>query len=182
LLGARGIVATWQERPAVTAVVLGLLLFVPLVRFGPRYVSLAYDNWTGRPPQWVDVGMDLDSQDVARQISALARPGDTLFVWGYRPDIYVYARMVSPGLFWDSQPLTGVPADRHLSANGSIFDAPAATANRSQLIRSSPTWIVDGLGLLNPRLSPSVYPELRDWLSGYRLAGRTKLSLIYRMK
>jgi hypothetical protein len=182
LLGSRGIVAGWQERRRVTTVVVSLLLLVPLVRFGPRYVLLASDDWTSRPPQWVDVGMDLDSQEVARQIRALARPGDTLFVWGYRPDIYVYTRMVSPGLFWDSQPLTGVPADRHLSANGSIFDAPAASANRRQLIRSSPTWIVDGLGLLNPRLSPAVYPELKDWLSRYQVAGRTKLSLIYRRR
>ena len=39
----------------------------------------------------------------ARRIRSLARPGDTLFVWGYRPDLYVYARMVPDSLFSDSQ-------------------------------------------------------------------------------
>ncbi len=105
-------------------------------------------------------------------------PGDTLFVWGYRPDIYVYTRMVSDGRFWDSQPLTGVAADRHLYATSAIYGGPAA-ANRMELTRSRPTWVVDGLGLLNPRLAPDRYPEVRDWLSHYKLVGRTKLSLIY---
>jgi hypothetical protein len=123
--------------------------------------------------------MDLDSQRAAAQIRDLARPGDTLFVWGYRPDLYVYTHLSSDSRFWDSQPLTGVPADRHLSATNAIYGGPAA-ANRAQLTRSNPTFIVDGLSLLNPRLSPQIYPELRDWLRHYRLVARTKLSLIYR--
>ena len=123
--------------------------------------------------------MDLDSQRAAADLTALAHPGDTLFVWGYRPDLYVYTRMISPCRFWDSQPLTGVPADRHLSATQTIYSKPAA-ANRRELIRSHPTFIVDGLGLLNPKLQISVYPELRHWMEQYKLVGRTNLCLIYR--
>jgi hypothetical protein len=89
--------------------------------------------------------------------------------------------MVPDGLFGDSQPLTGVPADRHLRANTPIYSAPAA-ANRKQLAASRPTFIVDGLGLLNPNLAPSVYPELRPWLADYQLVGHTNLSLIYRRR
>ena len=81
-----------------------------------------------------------------------------LLVWGYRPDLYVYTRMVSDSRFWDSQPLTGVPADRHLSATDVIYSRPAAK-NRMELARSHPEFIVDGLSLLNPKLAPTAYPE-----------------------
>jgi hypothetical protein len=123
--------------------------------------------------------MDLDSQEVATKLHALEQPGNTLFVWGYRPDMYVYSRLKPDGLFWDSQPLTGVPADRHLHTAGAIYSGPAAR-NRTELIQSHPTFLVDGLSLLNPKLAPNIYPELRPWLVNYKLVGRTKLSLIYR--
>ena len=40
--------------------------------------------------------------------------------------------------------------------------------------------MVDGLGLLNPRLAPAVYPEIREWLKQYRVVARTGLSVVYR--
>jgi hypothetical protein len=156
-----------------------LLVLIPVVRFGPRYLLLAADNIGGRDPQWSDVVMDLDSRKAGAQVRALARPGDTLFVWGYRPDIYVYTRLVSDSKFWDSQPLTGVPADRHLSETSTVYSGPAAL-NREQLSHSNPTFIVDGLSQMNPRLAPGAYAELRPWLAKYKLVGRTRLSLIYR--
>ncbi len=179
IVAARGVVLAWRWRGRATALVLAALLLVPFIRFGPRYFTLALDDIEERQPQWSDIVLDVDSQRTAEEIRSMARPGDTLFVWGYRPDMYVYTRMVSDSRFWDSQPLTGVPADRHLRANTPIYSAPAAL-NRIQLARSHPTFIVDGLGLLNPKLAPGVYPELRPWLADYRLVGRTKLSLIYR--
>ena len=178
LLGARGGVRLWQQHRRITIALAAVLLGVPLARFGPRYALLAYDLVEHRRPHWSDVVMDLDSQDVAHRIHFLSPAGDTLFVWGYRPNIYVYTRLSSDGPFWDSQPLTGVPADRHLSASGAIYKGPAA-ANRLELARSHPTFLVDGLSLMNPKLQPSVYPELRPWLAHYRLVDRTKLSLIY---
>lgn len=180
VIAARGVVSSWRRSRRVATVVLALLLIVPFIRFGPRYVILAYDNLLNRKPNWTDVGMDLDSQVAAQRIRAMARSGDTLFVWGYRPDLYVYTHMAAPGRFWDSQPLTGVPADRHLSASGAIYAGPAAAANREELTSSHPTWIADGLGLLNPKLAPGVYPDLRPWLAGYKLVDRTKLTLIYK--
>ncbi len=179
IVAARGIVLALREFRKPTVVVLVLLVLVPLIRFGPRYFSLAVEDMRSQEPHWSDVTLDLDSQRVAGRVNAIKRSGDTLFVWGYRPDIYVYTRLVSDGRFWDSQPLTGVPADRHLKVSTAIYGGPAAT-NRQQLTRSRPTFIVDGLGLLNPALAPSVYPELRPWLAHYKLVGRTDLSLIYR--
>lgn len=179
IAGARGLVFLYREHRRCAATAITLCLLVPFIRFGPRYVSLAYEDATGRRPTWIDVNLDLDSQDVAKQINALAHRGDTLFVWGYRPDIYVYTRLVPPGLFWDSQPLTGVPADRHLQAVDAIYSGPAA-ANRAELIRTHPTWIVDGLGLLNPKLRPQTYLEVNRWISGYQEVSRTRMSVIYR--
>ena len=176
---SRGIVLAFREQRKPALVVLTLLLLIPFARFAPRYAALAADDISHREPHWADVALDLDSWQAARQICSAARAGDTLFVWGYRSDLYVYTRMISDSRFWDSQPLTGVPADRHLSVSAPIYGGPAA-ANRLALTQSRPVWIVDGLGLLNPNLAPSAYPELRPWLAKYKLVDRTKLSLIYR--
>ncbi len=176
---SRGIVLGLRLHPKVTAPSIALLLLIPFIRFGPRYITLAIDESTDREPRWSDVVMDVDSQRAAAKVLALAHPGDTLFVWGYRPDLYVYTRMISDSRFWDSQPLTGVPADRHLSATDAIYSRPAAK-NRMELARSHPEFIVDGLSLLNPKLAPTAYPELRPWLKSYLLVARTKLCLIYK--
>lgn len=178
LAASRGLVLAWREYKLRAALVFTACLLVPFVRFAPRYFSLAYEDAANRRPNWIDVNLDLDSQDVARALKTVAHPGDTLFVWGYRPDIYVYTRLIPPGLFWDSQPLTGVPADRHLTATDAIYGG-AAAANRLQVAQTHPTWIVDGLGLLNPRLRPQVYPELKQWMSHYYVIARTRLSLVY---
>jgi hypothetical protein len=57
---------------------------------------------------------------------------------------------------------------------------PAAAQNRLALIQSSPTFIVDGLGPLNPKLAITEYPELQSWLEeNYEEVGRTKDSVVY---
>ncbi len=178
IAASRGIVLAWRQYRKSTAAVVAVALLVPFIRFAPRYVSLAYDNFLGQTPRWSDIVMDLDSRAAADSICALARPGDTLFVWGYRPDIYVYTRLTSDGKFSDSQPLTGVPADRHLHLKDAIYGGPAAR-NRRELVQSHPTWLVDGLGPLNPSLKPDVYPDLRPWLAHYKIVGRTRLAVIY---
>ncbi len=109
----------------------------------------------------------------------LARPGDTLFVWGFRPEVYVYAGLPAATRFLDSQPLTGVPADRHLTQTEILAPALAA-ANRAELARTAPAFVVDGLGVYNPRLEVTAFPDLEAWLAGYRRVGRTKTSVIYR--
>jgi hypothetical protein len=153
-------------------------LAVPLARFGTRYAILARDLATGRETRWSDAVLDRDSRVVSAWISAHKREGDTLFVWGYRPDVFSYTRMPFASAFWDSQPLTGVPADRHLTESISLIPEWAA-ANRRVLVESRPDFIVDGLSRLNPKLAMSGFPELREWIGSYRLAQTTELSLIY---
>jgi len=151
-----------------------LLLLVPLVRFGPRYVWLA----SGRT-DWADTAMDRDSRAAAALVRPLAQPGDTLFVWGFRPELYVYTGLPAAVGFLDSQPLTGVPADRHLTESTPV-DAAGARAHREELARSSPTFVIDGLGLYNPRLALGGYADLRNWLARYREVARSGESIVYR--
>lgn len=184
LAASRGLALLITDRPRRFAAsmwtAIGITMLVPLIRFGPRYVVLAQDLAMHRPHRWSDVVLDQDSQAAAAEVNRLKQPGDTLFVWGYRPDIFVYTRLPAASRFWDSQPLTGVPADRHLFDWRPILPEWAAR-NRSAFAASHPTFVVDSLSLSNPRLDLEGYPELRAWLNGYRVVSRTGLSVIYRL-
>jgi len=158
------------------------LLLIPLIRFGPRYVLLAEDLILGRPHHWTDVAMNQDSQEVASEISEVigSRQIDnpSLLVWGYRPDLFAYTQLPAGTPYLDSQMLTGVIADRHLT--NTKVSLPGAAQNRLALLQSRPAFIVDGLGLLNPKLAITGYPELRGWLAeNYEQVGRTKDSVVY---
>ena len=173
-----------QSRPGrqecLRHIVLAAALLIPLVRFGPRYLTLAHDQLAGRQPQWADIALDRDSQAAATLVNHRKHPGDTLFVWGYRPGIFVYTRLPAASRYWDSQPLTGVPADRHLRETLAVLPEQAAQ-NRGEFAASRPTFVVDSLSLSNPRLAIDAYPELQGWLSRYKLVARTPLSLIYQL-
>ena len=170
LAAARGFTLLGRKRAAILA----LLLVIPLARFGPRYVLLA----TGHT-EWADTAMDRDSRDAAAKLRPLARAGDTLFVWGFRPELYVYSRLPAANRFLDSQPLTGVPADRHLTQSTPV-EILGSKAHRGELAQSSPAFIVDGLGPYNPHLAITQYPDLSEWLSRYREVGRVPGAVIYK--
>ena len=90
------------------------LLAIPMVRFGPRYVTLA------RGETWRDLAIDTDSRAAAAKLRALAQPGDTLFVWGFRPDIFIDSRLPAGTRFLESQAISGLLADRHLFSNAAV--------------------------------------------------------------
>ena len=169
-MAARGFTTLGRRRDYIA-----LLLLIPLTRFGPSYVA-ALAN-----PAWRDTAMDRESRAAAATIREMAKPGDTLFVWGYRPEIYVYTRLPAATIYLDSQPLTGVPADRHLTQSEPV-ETGAPARRRAQLVHSDPTFIVDGLGPYNPRLAITQYPDLRAWLADYRLAARSGNCVIYRRR
>jgi hypothetical protein len=173
LLAARGYTLAGRRCRAILLV----LLLIPLIRFGPRYMMLADDLARGRQSNWSDLVLNEDSRAAADRIGHAG----TLLVWGYRPDIFAYTRMSAGSRFLDSQPLTGVLADRHLTSSQPVAPDLAAR-NRRELVATDPTWIVDGLGPLNPALAITNFPDLRDWLAGYREVGRTRFSIIYRLK
>ncbi len=150
-----------------------LLLLIPAIHFAPTYVAAA------RNGDWRDTAMDRDSRAAASLARAMAKPGDTLFVWGYRPEDYVYTRLPAATMYLDAQPLTGVPADRHLTQSVPV-ETEAPRERRVELARSAPSFILDGLGPYNPRLAIGNYPDLRAWLEKYREVGRTGGTVIYR--
>jgi hypothetical protein len=176
LVAARGLTLM---KPVCRAIVLALLL-IPLLRFGPRYVTLASDLIHGRPHQWFDIAMNQDSKEAAELLHKMSDPNDTLLVWGYRPDVFCYSGLAAATRFLDSQPLTGVLADRHLF-NSTPSAPDIAARNRLELVRTHPTFIVDGLGRYNPALAIGNFDDLKLWLSGYTVAGRTAHSVIYKL-
>jgi len=175
LAGARGFVLLGRRR----AMAVAMLLLIPLARFGPRYALLARELIAARPPAWVDTGMDQDSRRAAQLVRQMSVPGDTLFVWGFRPELYVYTGLPAASRYLDSQPLTGVPADRHLTESQPV-EIEATRARRAELAGTRPVFIIDGLGPMNPRLAIAAYPDLRAWLAQYQEAGRTGLTVIYK--
>jgi len=175
LAAARG----FTLMPKRAAIAVALLLLIPAIRFGPRYGLLAADLIAGRQPQWSDIAMDQDSREASRIVRGMAQPGDTLLVWGFRPEMFVYTGLPAGSPYLDSQPLDGVAADRHL------FDSTPtmpdwARENRANLRRYHPTFIIDGLGPYNPALGIDRFPDLAGWLKPYREAARTKGSIILR--
>lgn len=171
LTGARGFVLLDRKRWVILA-----LLVIPLARFGPRYVTLGFDLLSHRPHQWSDLQLFDDSQQAA---NLLTDRRATLLVWGYRPDIFALTRMQAGTRFLDSQPLTGVIADRHLT-NSEVSYPELAAQSRRELVTTHPDYIVDGLGSFNPALAIAKYPDLREWLSNYHEVGRTHFSIVYR--
>ncbi len=158
-------------------VILTVTLAVPALRFGSRDIAIL----RAEPAAMRDLALWEDCRDAAVQIRALARPGDSLFVWGYRPELNVLADLPGATPFLDSQPLTGVIADRHLI--NSQPTAPAiAERNRRRLIETHPTFIADGLGPYNPSLAITRYEDLRAWFSQYDLVAQTPGTLIYRRR
>jgi hypothetical protein len=169
IAGARGMSLANRRGWALIAV----LFVIPAVRFGPRYFELR---------SWKDAAMDQESHRAAEIVTSAARSGDTIFVWGYRPDVIAYTRLPIAGRYLDSQPLTGAPADRHLSDARSV--APEwARENRSALARADPsfrpTFLVDGLSLYNPKLALGSYPDLAPWFEQYCPLARAGLIAIY---
>jgi hypothetical protein len=158
LAAARGI-SLWKPRWPLYAT-LALAMAVPLVRFARVNPN--------------DLALDRDS----REVSSLAPKHGTLYVWGYRPEIYVYTGLRPATRFLDSQAMTGVPADRHLTQSGVVLTKGTREA-REELAQSRPDVLIDGLGLYNPALAMDRYPELRPWLAQYREVARTKGSIIY---
>jgi hypothetical protein len=176
LLGGLGLARLQQERHWIRWAA-ALLLVIPIARFGPRYVDLALHG----EGNWADTALNRDSRQVSARILRAAQAKDTILVWGYRPDILVYTRLPLGAPYLDSQPLTGVLADRHLTSSRATLPELAA-ANRKKLLQDHPTWLVDGLGPSNPQLAVANYQDLSQWMAGYQEAFRTSATIVYRRK
>ena len=170
LMAARGLTMMGRRRDCAI-----VLLLIPFIRFGPTYLTALRDGG------WRDTAMDRDSRQAAALVRGLAKPGDTLFVWGYRPELYTYTRLPAASRYLDSQPLTGVPADRHLTESKPL-ETEAPARRRRELAATHPTFLVDGLGPYNPRLAITRYADLGPWLEHYREVARSRETIIYQRR
>ena len=170
IMASRGF-ALLGKRAALSA----LLLLIPLVRFAPSYWTALAD------PAWRDTAMDRDSRAAAALTLRFAKLGDTLFVWGYRPEIFTYTHMPAGAIYLDSQPLTGVPADRHLTRSEPVERVETAR-RRAALAATRPTFVLDGLGQYNPQLAIGQFADLRDWFAQYREVARSGQTVIYELR
>jgi hypothetical protein len=173
IAAARGWSLVSRSRLAIAGLL--VLLAIPFIRFGPRYITVA------RGAEWADLSMDSDSRAASAMLRGRAQPGDTLFVWGYRPDIFIDSELPAGTRFLESQPISGVLADRHLFSTQSM-PLEFTEANRKELLTTKPTWVVDGLGLYNPSLALASRSELRTWFEQYAEVGRTRYSILYRLR
>jgi 4-amino-4-deoxy-L-arabinose transferase-like glycosyltransferase len=113
---------------------------------------------------------------------------DYLFVWGYRPEIYYWTGLLPASRYLSVQPLTGVPADVQYvnGENRSLIDETAKAAARAQLIEdlceTKPLYIVDEVGMFNSELAINNYPELHDFMRGYKPRGTVERFMIYRKR
>jgi hypothetical protein len=168
IAAANGLEQMGRWRWAVLA-----LLIVPAVRFTPAY-------WRGERSR--DLALFRDARQAAELVREQAAPGDTLLTWGYRPEIDALARLPLGSRFLESQPLTCVFADRHLTMSRTNGEDAACATRRRELLTSSPTFVVDGLGRYNPELAITRYPELAEWLGRYRVIGLTNGTIVYRIQ
>jgi hypothetical protein len=155
--------------PARWRTVALLTLLIPAVRFGPRYVQLASGD-----REWADLALMNDSREAASIARSVAKEGDRLLVWGYRPDVFVFSGLRAATRYLDSQPLNGVLADRHLTTSTPTMDD---FARKYIGTVGTPDIIVDGLGPLNPDLAADRFPALHT--NDFRVVGRTRASIVY---
>lgn len=218
LIGITAAIAAWQQglrRAAIALLTIGFL--VTVVRFHSRTVSLASDWVRGTKSEttagWFHERLNREEQAVAARVRGLPdqwngavqggreamrnggprtraadAPGDYLFVWGYRPEIYYWSGLLPASRYLSTQPLTGVPADVHYFGDGyrSLLPEDLTAAARVQLVRdleeTRPKYIVDELGFFNSDLSIQSYPELREFMTDYKPKGTTGRFFVYLRK
>lgn len=156
-----------------------LLLLLPLARFGPPSARLAWETWHGEPHRWADLALEQDSHRAAALLRGSAKTGETLLVWGYRPELFPLSGLAAGTPYLDSQPLSGVLADRHLS-DATVTYPEWSKRNREALLQQRPPdWIADGLGPMNGALSVFGPHGLEQWSNLYQRVGSTATYVLY---
>ena len=176
LPAARGFsIAPPRWRAALVA-----LLAIPLIRFLPTSVQLAAETLQGQPHASRDLALFEDSRRAARIVNSVPGRDRTALVWGYRPELYALAGLTPGTRYMDSQPLSGVLADRHLTESRGTFPELSRENRAALLVTRPPEWILDGLGPINGQLSVfNAATGLAPWRPFYDEAGRTATVIVY---
>lgn len=156
------------------------LLALPLIRFLPASLQLAAETIQGRPHASRDLALFEDSRRAARLVADAPTRLRTALVWGYRPELFSLAQLAPGTRFLDSQPLSGVLADRHLTDSRQTFPELSRLNRQAVLAAPTPEWILDGLGPINEHLSVfNSSTGLANWGPLYVEKGRTATVIVY---
>ena len=159
------------------------LLAIPLLRFLPPSVQLAAETLQGRPHASRDLALFEDSRHAAAFVAGSPVRERTALVWGYRPELYALAGLTPGTRFLDSQPLSGVIADRHLTDSRQTFPELSRDNRKALLATKPPEWILDGLGPINGQLAVfNRSTGLAPWGVLYDEAGRSATVIVYARK
>jgi hypothetical protein len=157
-----------------------VLLAIPLIRFLPPSVQIAVETLQGRPHASRDLALFEDSRRAAGIVTSVPESDRTALVWGYRPELYALAALTPGTRYLDSQPLSGVLADRHLTESRQTFPELSRQNREAVLATRPPEWILDGLGPINGQLSAfNPATGLAAWRPLYAEAGRTATVIVY---
>ena len=172
---------------AVAVVCAASFLAVAATMFGPAFKR----NFLPNQPSPAALWMDAEQRTVAALKELGAKPGETLFIWGWAPSVYVHTGMVPATRFSWAQPCTtrfpGYPVFRE--------------AMMADLLESRPRFIVDtmqsgyGMNTLGAHIgyySPDrdltaqkFYPEIAalgyEWVQDVPLSNGTK-GIVYRLR
>ena len=165
--------------PRWRAVLLALLA-IPLIRFLPASIQLAAETLQGRPHASRDLALFEDSRRAAQLVTGAPGSARTALVWGYRPELYTLAELTPGTRFLDSQPLSGVLADRHLIDSKQTFPELSRQNREALLATPPPEWILDGLGPINGQISVfNAQTGLAAWSPLYTEVGRSATVIVY---
>lgn len=156
------------------------LLAIPLVRFLPAAAQLAAETIHGQPHASRDLALFEDSRRAVKLVANAPADARTALVWGYRPELYALSGLAPGTRFLDSQALSGVIADRHLTNSRQTFPELSRRNRKAVSAAKPPAWILDGLGPINGELSvfnPST--GLSAWRPLYTETGRTETVVVY---
>lgn len=179
----------------LTWTLLGIGFLVTLIRFHTRTVVLAADWIRGEKSaytaNWYHDRLNREERQAAALVRGIplekaehVRPealraqnphtreikdsSDSLFVWGYRPEIYYWSGLIPASRYLSAQPLSGVPADFNYKSGRTLLPESETAAARAKLVRevdrTVPLYIIDDLSPINPEMGFHRFPELLDYL------------------
>lgn len=108
-------------------------LLIPYILFFGENVYRVKQFWT--------IGQRPDIQHAGMFVRKMSEPNDTLFVWGYYPELYFYSNRLNASRFVETHFLTGQLRESSTSANAGESQLWQWLWNDLQ--RSEPRWIID---------------------------------------
>ena len=155
------------------AAALVLLTLFSFYRFQERAIVFAFDTIIRRPisDRWLLVRFNRDIRNIAAYIDAHTSPEETIFVWGFKPEIYYASNRPLASRYLSFVPLTGwthgMPASADFSAQSQwVLGRKLLLAD---LEASRPPYIIDMASVHDFGMNHAMenYPDQRAYLHNH---------------